>query len=228
MTTRLVTNSSNKIVEVRVPASTSNLGSGFDCCGLALNLYLTVRAFVDTDLREPCFIETVGQSETGASRDQQNLIYRAMRHVAERERLTLPPVYLSVHNDIPFASGLGSSGAAIVAGITLCSLLCGHELSTAKTLRYATELEGHADNVAAALLGGFVINCIKDDGEVLAVKSPWPEDLKVVAISPPLFIGDKICPQYLAANYQPPVLDVQPAARGSLWRRARDAKIRST
>ena len=181
-----LTDGSDRSVAVRVPASTSNLGSGFDCCGLALNLYLSVRATVRPRFSRLCEIYMTGQrSEDGdVPRGRSNLIYRAMCLAAEREGISLPPLRLDVHSDIPLASGLGSSGAAIIAGITLCSALFGVGLPTEKILRYATELEGHADNVAAALLGGFVINCMTPDGGVVAAKRSWPSDIKVVAITP--------------------------------------------
>src|SRR5919199_2162496 len=158
-------------VEVRVPASTSNLGAGFDCFGLALRLYLTVR--------------TTGEGR-GASlpNDGENLIFRAMCLAAEREGLSLPHVRLAVRNEIPLGRGLGSSAAAIVAGLTLSAALCGRGLPDAALLRYATELEGHADNVAASLLGGWVTTCVREDGEVLAVKRRWPQDTKLVVVSP--------------------------------------------
>src|SRR5260370_22226488 len=163
-------------VEVQVPASTSNLGSGFDCCGLALKLYLSVRGTVKTRSSRLCEVYMAGQeNENGnAPRGRGNLIYRAMRLVAEREGIELPHLQLDVRNDIPFASGLGSSGAAIVAGISLCSTLFGLELTNENVLRYGTELEGHADNVAAALLGGLVINFIKEDGRVIPTKRFCP------------------------------------------------------
>lgn len=173
-------------VEVRVPASTSNLGSGFDCCGLALNLYLSVRATVRPRFSRLCEIYMTGEgNENGdVPRGRRNLIYRAMRFAAEREGITLPPLRLDVHSEIPLASGLGSSGAAIIAGISLCSALFDHELRVEKILRYGTELEGHADNVAAALLGGLVINCITADGKVIAAKRPWPSEIKIIAVTP--------------------------------------------
>jgi homoserine kinase len=173
-------------VEVQVPASTSNLGSGFDCCGLALKLYLSVRARVTTRWSRTCEVYTAGEgSENGdAPRGRRNLICRAMRFVAEREGVILPPLRIDVDNDIPFASGLGSSGAAIVAGITLCSALFDLELTNENILRYGTELEGHADNVAAALFGGLVINCIKEGGDVIAVKRFWPSEVKIIAVTP--------------------------------------------
>jgi homoserine kinase len=173
--------------EVRVPASTSNLGAGFDCFGLALQLYLTVRARVMPEARIPCRVRSSsGATEkTGApSSTEENLIFRAMRYVAEREGLTLPPVRLAVHNALPMGRGLGSSAAAIVAGISLCSALCETELAVETVLRYAFEMEGHADNVAAALHGGLVISCTGGDGHVLSVKRRWPPELKVIVVSP--------------------------------------------
>ena len=171
---------------VRVPASTSNLGAGFDCFGLALRLYLTVRATIATEAGEPCRVRNSGEGAgvEGLSRTADNLIYVAMRFAAAREGLELPPVRLAVHNELPLGRGLGSSAAAIVAGLSLCSLVCGRELSDETILRYARELEGHADNVAPALYGGFVVNCVTDDGGVLAVKRRWPADLKAIVVSP--------------------------------------------
>src|SRR5678810_780094 len=99
-------------MEVRVPASTSNLGPGFDCFGLALKLYLTVRATAVPDSSEPCRVTTTGAKENEAlPRNAINLIYRAMSFAALREGATLPPVELVVHNEILLASGLGSSAA---------------------------------------------------------------------------------------------------------------------
>ncbi|HEY0375555.1 MAG TPA: homoserine kinase [Pyrinomonadaceae bacterium] len=168
---------------VRVPASTSNLGAGFDCFGLALRLYLSVRATIVAAADEPCRVRNSGEG-AGLSRTADNLIYVAMRHAASREGLELPPVRLAVHNELPLGRGLGSSAAAIVAGLSLCSLVCGRELSGETVLRYALELEGHADNVAPALYGGFVVNCVTSDGDVLAVKRRWPADLKAIVVSP--------------------------------------------
>src|SRR5688572_3986129 len=102
----------SKTFEVCLPASTSNLGPGFDCFGLALKLYLTVRATAAPEAAEPCRVRTTGAKENRAlPRNASNLIYRVMAFTARRESLTLPPVDLIVHNEIPLASGLGSSAA---------------------------------------------------------------------------------------------------------------------
>jgi homoserine kinase len=177
--------------EVRVPASTSNLGAGFDCFGLALRLHLTVRATTVPDATVPCRVRhslssSANAQEAGSSLPgtADNLIFRAMCYTAEREGLTLPPVRLAVHNELPMSRGLGSSAAAILAGISLCSSLCERELSAETILRYAFEIEGHADNVAAALYGGWVVTCVKEDSSVLVVKRRWSPDLKVIVVSP--------------------------------------------
>jgi homoserine kinase len=171
--------------EVRVPASTSNLGPGFDCFGLALKLYLTVSATAVPESAEPCRVTTTGAKENEAlPRNAVNLIYRAMSFAARREGVSLPPLELIVHNEIPLASGLGSSAAAIVAGIKLGSLLTGKPIADQSILNYATEFEGHPDNVAASLHGGFLASCIRSDGAVLSTKFEWPAQVRVVVVSP--------------------------------------------
>jgi homoserine kinase len=172
-------------VKLRVPASTSNLGPGFDCFGLALKLYLTVHATTALDSTEPCTVVNTGAKENEAlPRNAANLIYRAMSFATKREGVTLPPVDLRVHNEIPLASGLGSSAAAIVAGIKLGGLITRHEISDQTILNYATEFEGHPDNVAASLFGGFLANCTCHDGAVVSAKFVWPEQVRIVVVSP--------------------------------------------
>jgi homoserine kinase len=177
---------SERSFSVRVPASTSNLGAGFDSFSLALQLYLTVSAKVVAEASAKCHVTSSGEGSTSGllSPTEDNLIFRAMSFAAQREGWTLPPLRIDVRNELPLGRGLGSSAAAIVAGLTLSSLICDRELSPETVLRYALELEGHADNVAAAYYGGWVISCVKPDGNVIVVKRPWPEDLKVIMVSP--------------------------------------------
>ena len=170
---------------VRLPASTSNLGPGFDCFGLALKLYLTVNATAVPESSEPCRVTTTGAKENEAlPRNAINLIYRAMTFAARREEFELPPVDLAVHNEIPLASGLGSSAAAIVAGIKLAGLITERELSNQVIQNYATEFEGHPDNIAAALYGGFSASCISNDGSVVSTRFEWPSHIRVIVVSP--------------------------------------------
>ena len=173
------------VFEIRLPGSTSNLGPGFDCFGLALKLYLNVRATTDLEAGEPCRVQTTGARENEVlPRNASNLIYRAMAFAARREGVLLRPVNLVVHNEIPLASGLGSSAAAIVAGIILCARMTGAEMSTQTIQNHATEFEGHPDNVAASLLGGFVTSCMRDDRTVVSAKFAWPTEVRAVVVSP--------------------------------------------
>ena len=176
---------SSSPIEICLPASSSNLGAGFDCYGLALNLYLTIRATINAGGKEDCKVRTTGARESAAlPKGASNLIYRAMAFTASRENLKLPPVELVAHNEIPLASGLGSSGAAIVGGIKLAGLVTDHELSNERIQNLAAEFEGHPDNVGATLYGGFVISCVRSNGEVLSIKASWPDDIKIVVVSP--------------------------------------------
>jgi len=175
----------SRAFEVCLPASTSNLGPGFDCFGLALKLYLTVRCSIAPKAKEPCRVRTTGAKENRAlPRNATNLIYRAMAFAAQRQAVELPPIDMIVNNEIPLASGLGSSAAAIVAGIRLCGLVSGREMSDQTIRNYATEFEGHPDNVTATLSGGFVASCVKDDGSVATTRFDWPAHIRVVVVSP--------------------------------------------
>jgi homoserine kinase len=184
MPNRIKKESATAPIEVCLPASSSNLGAGFDCFGVALNLHLTIRATASWRVKQ-CKVRTSGARENAAlPKGPTNLIYRAMSFAAAREQLQLLPVELAVHNEIPLASGLGSSAAAIVGGIKLAGLLCDNNLPDARIQNLAAEFEGHPDNVGATLYGGFVISCRKDADEVFAIKHGWPRDIKFVVISP--------------------------------------------
>ena len=179
--------------EVRVPASTANLGAGFDCFGLALELFLKVRATVLSGKGNRSSVRSRGARGSAqlARAPEQNLIFRALQDTANREGFTVPPVRLDVYNDIPVASGLGSSAAAIVAGIGLSFALAGRKVAQEAALRIAFELEGHADNAAAALLGGLVVTAPRSDGSIVALRRPWPREIRIVAVTPELSVETK-------------------------------------
>lgn len=142
---------------VKVPATTANLGPGFDTLGLALSLYdeldVTVRD-------EPgAFVEVIGVGEGEVPTDSSNLVVQTIAHTFAAFGQPLPGLHLVAHNAIPHGRGLGSSGAAIVAGIMAAKgLLEGVvDIDSDQLLNIATELEGHPDNVAPALFGGLTI-----------------------------------------------------------------------
>jgi len=188
--------------EVRVPASTANLGAGFDCLGLALEMYLSVRATVLSKPGGRARVRGRGVRGTAElpSDPDQNLIARAMRLTAEREGFSLPRVRLAVTNEIPVAGGLGSSAAATVAGVALAFAVTGRAISKDAALRYATEMEGHPDNVAAALLGGLVVTLTRADGTVAAVRKDWPKVIRLIVATPNIKLETKKSRAVLAAS----------------------------
>ena len=173
-------------IDVGVPASTAYLGAGFDCLGLALEMYLNVRATVISKPGARAVARSRGVSGTSVlpRTPDENLIFRAMRHAAEREGFRLPAVRLAVQNDIPVASGLGSSAAATVAGVVLSFVVTKRNISRPTVLQYAAEVEGHADNAAASLLGGLAITFARADASIAAVHRPWPKMIRIVAVTP--------------------------------------------
>jgi homoserine kinase len=202
--------------EVRVPASTANLGAGFDCFGLALELFLKVRATLLSGTGNHSSVRSRGVRGSAelARVPEENLIFRALQDTAQREGFTPPPVRLDVYNDIPVASGLGSSAAAIVAGIGLGYALAGRKVSLDAALRLAFELEGHADNAAAALLGGLVVTAPRSDGNILAIRRPWPREIRMVAVTPAFGVETKRARAVLPENVrrEAAVLNLQRSA----------------
>ncbi len=153
--------------EIKVPASSANVGPGFDSAGIAIGRYLTLEVnksnkwtFVhDTDLiPEVLFYKN-------------HFIYKIAQQVADDQKIKIPPAHVIMRSEIPLARGLGSSASAIVAGIELANQLGELNLSTAEKLDYAVKIEGHPDNVAPCLLGGFIISTVID-GETYYKKLP--------------------------------------------------------
>src|SRR5258706_16192365 len=149
--------------EIIVPGSTSNLGASFDACGLALSLYLRVTVEAESNSFE---IIRAGEGASTLPADESNLIARVARFVAERRGRKIAGARLRVDNEIPLARGLGSSSAAIIAGISVYEALSGERLSEHEIFTYAMHFESHGDNLAPGLLGGLVVTCVveKDAG----------------------------------------------------------------
>ncbi len=152
-----------RTVTVRVPATSANLGPGFDTLGLALALYdeLEVTA-TESGVR----VDVTGVGEGEVPTDETNLVVRSIRHAFDHYGIDMPGVHLKASNSIPHGRGLGSSGAAIVSGIMAAKgLLEGVvDIDSDALLTLATELEGHPDNVAPAIFGGLTIAWTTPDG----------------------------------------------------------------
>ena len=169
----------NPVVRVRVPASTANLGPGFDALGLALALYDEVEVtLVASGLRVEVHGEGAGQVPT----DEDNLVVRALRAACDRLGCRPGGVVLRCHNKIPHSRGLGSSAAAAVSGVLAGYALAGMEPDGA-VLDLAARFDGHADNVGASLLGGLVISW--NDGQSFqAIRVEPHPDLAPVLLVP--------------------------------------------
>jgi homoserine kinase len=167
--------------EIVVPGSVSNLGPGFDALSVAVQVYLRVRVVeVLPDAPDTLACDFDGGGPTG-----ENRIESAFRLARERVGTAAPGLRVRVSSDIPQTAGLGSSAAAAVAGLKLYQAV-----TTPRPLEHwlglATELEGHPDNAAAALLGGITVSCERGDGSVCARSSRWPEAVKLVVATPEL------------------------------------------
>ena len=150
----------NEPFSVRVPASTSNLGSGFDTVSAALTLYLTVHVEPTAGKQ----IEWVqGESSGFSFSKEDNLIARSLHEAFSLLGSTPPGLRISMENPVPLSRGLGSSAAAIIAGIKIAETVSGSAFDADQIFQVAYPLEGHPDNLAASLLGGWVVSWVSDN-----------------------------------------------------------------
>ncbi|MDH6255393.1 homoserine kinase [Aurantimicrobium minutum] len=157
-----------RAVIVRVPATSANLGPGFDTLGLALGFYDQLE--VSTRSEPGATVEVIGEgaadSAAPVSTDASNLVVQSIAHAFAHAGVAMPGLNLRAHNQIPHSRGMGSSSAAIVSGLVAAQgLLEGiFDFDADTLLRLATDLEGHPDNVAPALFGGLTIAWTTEDG----------------------------------------------------------------
>ena len=175
--------------EIVIPASTSNLGASFDTCGLALSLYLRV----EVEPAEDGFrITPTGEGADKLPLDESNLIVRAALHAAEQRKNRISGAKLRIDSQIPLSRGLGSSSAAIIAGLSIYEALTGDKLDEDDFFNYALNFEGHGDNLAPSTLGGLVVAVVREFVDyagnerrsLLAVKRHWPEEIRIVICIP--------------------------------------------
>lgn len=165
---------------LRVPASSANLGPGFDALGLALCPYLDCRF----RLADKLTIRVSGRDADLISTSEDNLIWQTALTVAVHTGETMPPVELEVHNDIPLGKGLGSSAAALTAGVILADVMLGLGWKNHRILDEAARIEGHPDNVAACVLGSIVASAIDSSGMTRAVRLEFPPSFEVAVVVP--------------------------------------------
>lgn len=177
-----------RTVTVEVPASSANLGAGYDCLGVALALTDTVELEVRGWSRGEIDLVVEGEGAGELPADRENRFVRGLEAALVAAHGELPEGVgwrVVMHNRIPLARGLGSSAAATVAGVVAGNALLGEPLAQSELLGLATEIEGHPDNAAAALLGGFTVTARTADG-IEALRFDSPRDLRAVLFVPEL------------------------------------------
>jgi homoserine kinase len=196
-------------VAVTVPATTANLGPGFDCIGAALSLYnrfeFSLLALDEASTSETGHLESritaTGLDAEQVSLDQTNLAYQAFCRCYQHLGQTPPAIYLAIHLEIPLARGLGSSATAIVAGLVGANALAGAPLSEAELMALAIELEGHPDNVVPALLGGCRLAATKPDASWTICDVPWHSDIVPVVAIPDFELSTAAARRVLPLTY---------------------------
>ncbi|MEA2640789.1 MAG: homoserine kinase [Chloroflexota bacterium] len=186
---------------VQVPASSANLGPGFDALGMAVDIVNTIG--VEPAGRWELILTGEGAERLPAG--ERNLLFRSVITAAQRWSVTLPPARLRCHNVIPLSRGLGSSSAAIVGGVTVAARLSGEPHEPDELLRIASEIEGHPDNVTPALLGG-IQACAVAEGHVLHVRVPLARPLRLA-----MFVPDVPMPTREARRVIPKRVDLHDA-----------------
>jgi homoserine kinase len=168
------------VTTLRIPGSSANLGPGFDALGIALRIYLTCRFSRASRLSIRCS----GRDAFQISTNEDNLIWRTALTVASRARLALPAVDLEIVNEIPLGKGLGSSAAAITAGVIMGARLLDLDWKPARILNEAARLEGHPDNVAACVLGSVVASAVEPGGITRAIRLEMPPKFRIAVVVP--------------------------------------------
>ena len=168
------------VTTLRVPGSSANLGPGFDALGIALQVYLTCRFTAANRLTIRCS----GRDAAFVSCGEDNLIWQTALTVASRVHQALPAADLEIINEIPLGKGLGSSAAAITAGVVIGARLLGLDWKTSRILDEAARIEGHPDNVAACIMGSVVASAVEPGGNTRAIRLPMPAHFRVAVVVP--------------------------------------------
>ena len=184
---------------VVVPATSANLGCAFDCGGLALRLYLRA-LFVPSQSTE-LSLEYQGKTPERFPMKSSNLVLHALRLAAERLDAPPPRGHVLVQSDIPISVGLGSSAAAVIAGLLLGARYSGKEVAPELLLRWAEEIEGHIDNAAAAYYGGLVLALSNNVEQVVVAKTSFPESIRLVVVTPSITVPTHQAREVLPKTY---------------------------
>lgn len=194
-------------VSVKVPATSANLGPGFDCLGIALPIYNTVT--IDETVLPGTGVEINILSQDDnfddliidhIPRDENSIVYKAVELLYNSIGQTPSELKINIHTTIPVTRGLGSSAAVIVGALIAANHLLGEPADESALLSIATEIEGHPDNVTPAIVGGLVLSSQEDDGSILYRKIEWPEDWALTICIPDIELATEISRSVLPDN----------------------------
>ncbi len=178
-------------ISVKVPATTANIGPGFDCMGMALPIYNTITIEETVLPGTGIEINAINNDSTADNlmfehipMDETSIIYKAVELLYNSIGQTPSELKITVQSQIPIARGLGSSASVIVGGLLAANELLGHPADEVALLSIATEVEGHPDNVTPAIVGGLCITSQEDDGTILYRKLNWPEEWNITVCIP--------------------------------------------
>lgn len=195
---------------LRVPASSANLGPGFDALGLAIDIPLLCRFRRAGELR----IAVSGRDAASIPTSPDNLIWQTALRVAADVGESLPPVELEIENQIPLGKGLGSSAAALTAGVVIAAELLDLHWKRSRVLDEAARIEGHPDNVAACVLGSLVTSAIDSGGVARAVRLELAERFRIAVVVPDFILPTPEARAVLPSTYsrEDTVFNVQRSA----------------
>ncbi len=198
-------------VSVRVPATTANLGPGFDCLGIALPIYNEITVEETVMPGSGVEINILEDNENfdvlSIPKDENNIAYKAIELLYNFIGQTASDLKITIKTNIPVTRGLGSSASVIVGGLMAANHLLGNPADDAVLLSIASEVEGHPDNVTPAMFGGFCLSSMESDGSVIYSKISWPQEWKFTLLIPDYELDTNI-----ARSVLPECISVKDAA----------------
>ena len=194
-------------VSVKVPATSANLGPGFDCLGIALPIYNTIT--IEETVLPGTGVEINLMSENqvidemifdNVPKDENSIVYKAVEMLYNSIGQEPSELKINIQSQIPITRGLGSSASVVVGALIAANKLLGSPADETALLSIATEVEGHPDNVAPAILGGFVMASQEDDGSIIVEKLEWPEEWDITVCIPDFELSTNIARSVLPDN----------------------------
>ena len=173
------------MVYVRVPATSANMGAGFDSLGVALGLYNTIKI---EEIDEG--IEVCNNSFDYIPSGERNLIYRAFSRICDEVGYEKKGLRITQNSEIPMTRGLGSSSACVIGGMLAANVISGRKLSYKEILNFASDMEGHPDNVTPALFGGFCV-AARENGNIIFSSNKLAGRLKLAVMVPNFFVSTR-------------------------------------